>query len=272
MIFKRPILTFIDRIKGWHLVLLLITSILVFASCYEYISGISRNDGILAIDINGKQKAVDFSDALYFSVVTEATLGYGDLRPVGISRILSCLQVFMGLVLAGLFVAKLTSSRDRKLRFASLKSEGFWLEIFKAPKGNLSAAFVNLYYDGDNLHYDGTNYNIRGEAIEDFTGLLISVENNILTFYFANLKNKLFNNGISIVDFKSSGSLDKWDYYDAELFDLVDDGKKTTFYGCRLNKEQRRAMSSTKTDERERVIRKIIDDKQEELTERKILL
>ena len=55
----------------------------------------------------------DFSilDGLYFSVVTISSLGYGDLRPVGLSRALASLEVIIGLSLIGIMIAALTSRR-----------------------------------------------------------------------------------------------------------------------------------------------------------------
>lgn len=272
MNFKRPVLTFIDRLKLWHLFFAAFLLTLFFALSYFEISSANKKNGLIAIDLDGKLKSVDFSDAVYFSLVTEATLGYGDVRPVGVSRMLACLQVSLGLVLAGLFVAKITSGRDRKMRIASINSTGYWLEIFRTPKNEMAVAFVKMYYDGDNLHYDGTNYNSSGISIEDFTGTLILVENNILTFYFSNVKNNLFNNGISIVAFKSAGATQKWDYYDADLFDIVDNGRKTNFYGVRANEEQARIMLSTKPDQKKVVIESIIQLWIVELRERNIIL
>lgn len=271
MNFPRPVLTLIDRLKLWHLIFAAFMLTIVFAISYLEISLVSRGNGIIAIDVDGKQKQVNFSDALYFSIVTESTLGYGDIRPVGASRILACLQVALGLVLAGLFITKITSGRDRKMRVAAVNSSGYWLEIFKTPKNEMAVAFVTMYYDGDNLHYDGTNYNCDGVAIEDFTGTLISVENNFLTFYFSNVKNNLFNHGLSIIAFKSTGVTSKWDYYDADLFDLVDNGRKTNFYGLRADKEQIKVMLSTKTDDKKAIINSLIQSCHIELIERKIV-
>jgi len=268
---KRPVLTFIDRLKLRHLFFAAFLLTVVFAISYFEISLANEKNGLKAIDLDGNPKSVEFSDALYFSIVTEATLGYGDIRPVGVSRLLACLQVGLGLLLAGLFVAKITSGRDRKMRIASINSAGYWLEIFKTPKNEMAVAFVKMYYDGDNLHYDGTNYNLFGISIEDFTGTLISVENNILTFYFSNVRNNLFNNGISIVAFKSDGTTEKWDYYDADLFDIVDNGRKTNFYGVRANEEQAKIMLSTKTDRKKALIENIIQLWTNELRERNII-
>jgi len=53
-----------------------------------------------------------FSEFAYFSVVTGSTLGYGDLRPLGLARLLACCQVvefWLFLAVAGLLVHRTTS-------------------------------------------------------------------------------------------------------------------------------------------------------------------
>lgn len=60
-------------------------------------------DGCIVYGHNPPKKIVAPFEHLYFSVVTGSTLGYGDLRPMGISRFFACLEVvlFWILVLAG---------------------------------------------------------------------------------------------------------------------------------------------------------------------------
>ena len=45
------------------------------------------------------------TDVLYFSYVTFTTLGFGDLRPVGMCRAIAVAEAISGYVLLGLFVA-----------------------------------------------------------------------------------------------------------------------------------------------------------------------
>ena len=47
----------------------------------------------------------DYTTALYFSIVTFTTLGYGDFRPVGVARAVACVQA-----LTGYFVLALIAS------------------------------------------------------------------------------------------------------------------------------------------------------------------
>ena len=51
-------------------------------------------------------------DALYFSIVTISSLGYGDIRPIGPTRVLVSLEVIVGLAFLGLLVAKISSVKQ----------------------------------------------------------------------------------------------------------------------------------------------------------------
>lgn len=52
-----------------------------------------------------------FLDGVYFSIVTVASLGYGDMYPVGFSRVIAGAEVLFGLAFMGIMIAKVTSRR-----------------------------------------------------------------------------------------------------------------------------------------------------------------
>ena len=54
---------------------------------------------------------VSLFGGIYFSVVTVSSLGYGDMHPVGFSKALAGLEVFTGLTVIGIMIAKVTSQR-----------------------------------------------------------------------------------------------------------------------------------------------------------------
>ena len=83
---ERPMRTFIS----------FLFIILSFAGIY-YVDNETTNDGPL-----------EFVDALYFSVVTFTSLGYGDISPLGISRFFAASEALIGVFMISLFVVVFT--------------------------------------------------------------------------------------------------------------------------------------------------------------------
>jgi len=52
-------------------------------------------------------------DSLFFSIVTIATLGYGDIRVVGVGRVIAGLEVVVGLMFVGVFTALIFARLSR---------------------------------------------------------------------------------------------------------------------------------------------------------------
>ncbi len=69
----------------------------VFGCFYRIADGLSQHPLFIQL---GEPARLDFSDALHFSVVTLATVGYGDIQPVddGV-RLLSAIQILVGQLL-----------------------------------------------------------------------------------------------------------------------------------------------------------------------------
>lgn len=63
----------------------------------------------------GLDTKVTLWDALYFSTVTLTSLGYGDLRPVGVARFVASAEVLFGVALVALLIGKLASERQSQL-------------------------------------------------------------------------------------------------------------------------------------------------------------
>jgi hypothetical protein len=50
----------------------------------------------------------DFFEALYFSAITFTTVGYGDLTPAGLSKVVVIIEAFCGIFLTPLFIVALS--------------------------------------------------------------------------------------------------------------------------------------------------------------------
>ncbi|MBI6578736.1 two pore domain potassium channel family protein [Pseudomonas viridiflava] len=81
---------------------------LLFAGCY-WCLGFSGKSIFKDISNSG------FWDAGYFSLVTITTLGYGDLQPLGLARLLAGLEAVTGLVFAGYAISQVVSLKQEKL-------------------------------------------------------------------------------------------------------------------------------------------------------------
>jgi hypothetical protein len=63
----------------------------------------------VAADLKG------FASALYFSFVTATSIGYGDVVPVGLARVIAVAEAIMALLVFGAVVAKFVSHRQEEL-------------------------------------------------------------------------------------------------------------------------------------------------------------
>jgi carbon storage regulator CsrA len=64
--------------------------------------------GVITPDSNGISKPLDWLNALYFSVVTWTTLGYGDFRPENdATKIFVMTEALLGYIYMGVFIGKL---------------------------------------------------------------------------------------------------------------------------------------------------------------------
>ena len=81
-------------------------SVLLFGLLYTFMP-----EGHGVVPKKSAELWLDVFHGIYFSVVTITSLGYGDLRPEGVSRLFAGFQVVLGLTLIGLMITKLTSVR-----------------------------------------------------------------------------------------------------------------------------------------------------------------
>ena len=89
--------------------IILVATIFVFSFGYYFLCGIPEHG------IGPTQEKRSYLDCLYFSVVTISSLGYGDLHPLGFSRVLAAIEVVSGLVFIGVFVARIVSVKQDEM-------------------------------------------------------------------------------------------------------------------------------------------------------------
>ncbi|WP_196139275.1 ion channel [Aliikangiella sp. G2MR2-5] len=117
--FKRNFSKMVDLFCGYgerpiRVIVFSLMIILFFATLY-FFSGLSFSGESLAFnsDVSPWENLKVYFSALYFSVVTFTTLGYGDLAPIGIARALAALEAFIGSFTLALFVVVFVKKMTR---------------------------------------------------------------------------------------------------------------------------------------------------------------
>jgi len=88
--------------------------ILIYAVLY-FFTGLSQGSGMIGYQAGASlaEHGQSFLNALYFSVVTFTTLGYGDITPLGWSRVLAACEALMGSFTIALFVVVFVKKMTR---------------------------------------------------------------------------------------------------------------------------------------------------------------
>ncbi|MFK5984475.1 MAG: ion channel [Pseudomonadota bacterium] len=100
--------------KPLNVVIISISFIAVCAIFYFFL-GIESATGLLKLNLDAcfKENMLMFFESLYFSVITFTTLGYGDLVPVGITRLIAASEAFTGNFTMALFVVVFVKKMTR---------------------------------------------------------------------------------------------------------------------------------------------------------------
>lgn len=103
----KRLLHLVNEVSLARLFAAMVAVVLLFAGAYWY----AGQHGLLDFMWETKEY-VSYGDAVYFSIVTISSLGYGDIRPLGWARLLVGMEVFTGLAFFGLIVTKVSSVKQ----------------------------------------------------------------------------------------------------------------------------------------------------------------
>ena len=90
-------------------------SFIVVCGVAYFLLGVSDGGQLVVMNQSESWSAnlINFSKSLYFSVVTFTTLGYGDLVPLGVSRLVAAIEAFAGSFTLALFVVVFVKKMTR---------------------------------------------------------------------------------------------------------------------------------------------------------------
>ena len=93
----------------FSLMLIFICAVLYF------LFGVQSADGLIKLSFQHSfsDNLSAFFSSIYFSVVTFTTLGYGDIHPVGFSRLIAAIEAFVGSFALALYVVVFVQKTTR---------------------------------------------------------------------------------------------------------------------------------------------------------------
>ncbi|MCG7533577.1 ion channel [Pseudoalteromonas sp. OOF1S-7] len=107
---RRLVSSFVDMLCGYgekpeNVIRFSLGMIIACAICY-FLFGINYNDGLIQFSSQASwsDNLSTLLNCIYFSVVTFTTLGYGDITPTGITRLVATVEAFTGSFSLALFV------------------------------------------------------------------------------------------------------------------------------------------------------------------------
>ena len=104
---QRILVYLVEEISLLKYSLIFVAIVIAFGVVYTCLTPIGHGIGQNLIPL----PETTLAGGIYFSVVTVSSLGYGDMHPVGFSKVLAGVEVLIGLTVIGIMIAKVTSQR-----------------------------------------------------------------------------------------------------------------------------------------------------------------
>lgn len=192
----------------------------------------------------------EFTDSLYFSVVTITTLGYGDITPkIDITKFLASSEAILGIVLVGLFLNSLSytiSFRATQKEKDSQKKKSLLLAKERFLNYNkLIEQKIDRYYKYSVIVTKGTNNSKELKVNENFKfndlsdiytsslALTDSISTSTIDFYYESQKELLQN----LENLVALGFLQNWQELEKLCLDFIIDLKDNDFSDFILNQK-----------------------------------
>lgn len=163
----------LDRVPFWAIVAANLGVAFAFGGIYHLLGTQWPGHGIAPLHA---EDAVQWHEYLYFSFVTQATIGYGDFVPHGLSRLFACLQAGVGIVSVGLLIAKITTASISRYNLLRKEACDDWVDLVRQRDGRVEIGILNMEWRDGGLEFIGHNYSPEGVLVDSFHSHLLEDE------------------------------------------------------------------------------------------------
>jgi ion channel len=142
-------------------------AVIAFAVAYFFLSPIGHGLSLTY----ATERPVASEDCLYFSIVTISSLGYGDIRACGYSRLLAGAEVLCGMAYLGVIVARLASAKQEQLLRRLYGSDVFeklqefrqgYLDLLERYREHFQSLYHVTPLDSTNRDFVSSQQELRG--------------------------------------------------------------------------------------------------------------
>ena len=104
---QRTLIFLVEDVSMLRYIVGFVVAVILFGLAYTWLTPMGHGIGHNLKPLPD----VTLSTGIYFSIVTISSLGYGHMHPMGLSKVLACMEVLIGLAIIGIMIAKVTSQR-----------------------------------------------------------------------------------------------------------------------------------------------------------------
>ena len=172
----------LDRVPFWVILAGTFGVVAMFGGIYAGLDHYAPGHGLVG---QPGEPPLVWYDYLYFSLVTQATVGYGDIRPLGWSRFFSSLHAVIGICITGFLVAKITTSAISRYRVLQKEACDYWVDIVRHRDGRIEVGLLVMQWRDGALQLSGRNFNPHGILVDSFRAVLMEDDwPQVLTFRY----------------------------------------------------------------------------------------
>jgi hypothetical protein len=175
----------IDKLRLRWLLVGYIVWICFFGVIYYWLAILQINTGLISEQGEFRR---EFLDSLLFSFATATSSDVSGLLPAGHAKWLSVLEVFGGILFAGLAINLLAVMPSKKTRIAEKACRGWWIEEITIPRVQKFYSISFMTRSGDVIRKYGRNYHPNGGQMDGTTyqGRLSAYDFPVLISHYQN--------------------------------------------------------------------------------------